>query len=351
MFEFDLQRFDEESSEQPESTQSESLSEEQEPIPEELSGLPEDIARETMTEWKQSQTAVEPQPEEPQVEETPTEEPQESKPQTQESVPYARFKEKVDEVNQLKAKLAEYQRRLQEQQQQPQTQQKQPSQQSQSPQFKITPEISAKINEAIKAEAMTLTGMNEDDVASLQYADDDDPRIAQWQQAKSIAQNRVYNAIQQEQAERLRQAQQSYNEHRAAIDIYNQFAQKEMAEPDFGAIQNFATTEFFEQLSPNEKQIVANSYLHIERQIASPAEMLVVKNYYERAKAAYRTRGAKNPTPKPVQPTPRLPRTDQLKGSSGASDRQLSTHEIEKILEGDFTELDPKMQKMLLGLS
>lgn len=346
MVEFDLQRFDEESTEQSADAQPESSSEEQEPIPEELSGLPEDIARETMAQWEKSQPTPE---EEPQKE---NEQPSEEKPKTEESIPYARFKEKVDEANQLKAQLAEYQRRLQEQQQpQQQTKPKQPSQQPQSPQFKITPEISAKINEAIKAEAMTLTGMSEDDVASLQYADDDDPRITQWQQARSIAQNRVYNAIQQEQADRQRQAQQSYNEHRAAIDIYNQFAQKEMAEPDFNAIQKFATTEFFEQLSPNEKQIVANSYLHIERQTASPAEMLVVKNYYERAKLAYRTRGAKTLTPKPAQPTPRLPRSDNLKGSSGASDGQLSTHEIEKMLKGDFTKLDPKMQKMLLGLS
>lgn len=77
------------------------------PIPEELNSLPEDIARETLAEWEQSQQAEPP------------------KPQTEETVPYARFKEKVDAANQLKAQLAEYQRQAQQPQSQGQTQQQQ----------------------------------------------------------------------------------------------------------------------------------------------------------------------------------------------------------------------------------
>ena len=337
MFEFDLQRFDEENTEQ--SVQSETSTEEEKPIPEELGGLPEDIARETMAEWEKLQ----PKPEEPQPETPP-----EPKPPTEESVPYARFKEKVDEANQLKAQLAEYQRRLQ-QQQPPQTQAQQP--QFQPPQIKITPEISAKINAAIKAEALALSGMSDDDVASLEFADADDPRIAQWKQASSIAQNSVYNAIYQAQINQQQQARQFYDSHVAAVETYNQFVEKEFAEPDFKEIQNFARSEFFEQLSPNEKKIIANSYLNVERQTASPAEMLNVKQYYERAKLAYRTRGAKKSAPKQAQPAPKLPRADQLKGSSGKSDGQLSAHDIEKLLEGDFTKLDEKTRKILLGFS
>ena len=150
MFEFDLQRFDEESTEQPTQSQPESSTEEEKPIPEELSGLPEDIARETLAEWEKSQ----PKPEEPQPQEEPP------KPPTEESVPYARFKEKVDEANQLKAQIAEYQRQAQQQQQQPQQPQQppQPQPQFQLPQFQITPEDAVKINEAITAEAMQLSG-------------------------------------------------------------------------------------------------------------------------------------------------------------------------------------------------
>ena len=342
MFDFDLQRFaDEETT----NTEPETSTQEQQPIPEELNGLPEEIARETMAEWEKSQPKVE----EPQEESPPPEE----KPQTQESVPYARFKEKVDEANQLKAQLAEYQRKAQQQQQSQQQQPPQQQKQFQPPQFRITPEISDKINMAITAEAMALSGMSKDDVASLEYADEGDPRIAQWNQARSIAQNRVYNTIQQVQIQQQQQARQFYNTHVAATQTYNEFVQKEFAEPDFKEIQHFATNEFFEQLAPNEQQIIANSYMRVERQTASPAEMLVVKNYYERAKGAYRTRGAKktsaNAADRKVQPT--LPRSDQLRGTSSASDGQLSAKDIEKLLEGDFTKLDPKTQQMLWGMT
>lgn len=335
MFEFDLQRFNEESTEQPTQSQPESSTEEEKPIPEELSGLPEDIARETLAEWEKSQ----PKPEEPKPQEEPP------KPQNEESVPYARFKEKVDEANQLKAQLAEYQRQAQQQQQPQQP----PQPQFRPPQFQITPEISAKINEAIQAEAMQLSGMSQDDVASLEYADEDDPRIAQWRQAKSIAQNNVYSAIRQEQVNRQQQARQFYDSHIAATQTYNEFVQKEFAEPDFKEIQNFAKNEFFEQLSPNEKQIVAGSYLSVERQTASPAEMLNVVMFYKMAKAAYRTRDAKKAAPSQPKPQPQLPRADQLKGSSGTNDGQLSLHDIEKLLEGDFTKLDEKQRRFLLG--
>lgn len=339
MFEFDLQRFDEETAEQPTQSQPEPSTEEEKPIPEELSGLPEEIARETLAEWEKSQ----PKPEEESQEETPPE----PKPPTEESVPYARFKEKVDEANQLKAQLAEYQRQAQ-QQQQPQ-QPPQPKPQFRPPQFQITPEDAVKINEAITAEAMLLSGMSQDDVASLEYADADDPRLAQWSQAKSIAQNNVYSAIRQERINRQQQARQFYDSHIAATQTYNEFVQKEFAEPDFKEIQNFAKNEFFEQLSPNEKQIVAGSYLRVEQQTASPAEMLNVVLFYKMAKAAYRTRDAKKAAPSQPKPQPQLPRADQLKGSSGTNDGRLSPHDIEKLLEGDFTKLDEKQRRFLLG--
>ena len=274
MFEFDLQRFTDDAEQSTsEEVSQDPQSDEQSTIPEELNGLPEEYAREVLAEYEQSQPQ-EPPAEEPQLE--PSEEP---KPQTPSNILYARFKEKVDEVNQLKTQLAGYQRRQQAPAQQP----------IQQPQFQITPEISKRINEAIDAEAMALTGMSKDDVASLEYADDDDPRIAQWNQGKSIAQNRVYNAIQQAQVNQQRQAQQFYANHTAAINTYNEFASKAFAEPDFQNIQRFATNEFFEQLTPFEKQTIAQSYLNVERQVASPAEIMNVMRFFESAKAAYRT--------------------------------------------------------------
>lgn len=321
--EFDLQRFDD----APEpSTEPQPSTEAQEPpIPEELDGIPEDIARETMSEWQESQ------PEESKAEETPSEPTPTPTPQA-----YSRedYQAKVNEVEQLKARLADYQRQAQ-----------QPQPQFQLPQMKITPEISAKITQAINAEAMNMAGFTPDDVASLQYADDDDPRIAQWNQAKSIAQNNVLGAIRQAQINQQYQAAQFMANQQAAINTYNELVQREMKEPDFQAIQHFATNDFFTQLTPAEQRIIANSYLRVERQIASPAEMLVVKKYYEQAKTAYR---GKTKTRKAPQSPPQLPRSDQLNGSAGKG--EMTTAELERMLETtDFDKIPETYQKKLLG--
>ena len=124
----------------------------EEPIPEELGGLDEDIAREEMVEWKESgQESAET--------ETPTE---------NETVSRSEYQVKVDEAEKFKAQLAAYQ---QKQQISPQ--------QIQPPPIKLTPEIAAKINQAITAEAMNMVGFSADDVASLEYADNDAPRLSQ----------------------------------------------------------------------------------------------------------------------------------------------------------------------------
>lgn len=320
--EFDLQRFD---GEQDVSAEQQTVAEEQAPIPEELSGIPEDIARETMAEWGETQTTTENEQPAP--------------------ITYSQadYQAKADEVEQLKAKLAQYQ------------QKQQPTQQSnnvrqpptfQPPELKITPEISAKINEAITAEAKAMTNFTDDDIESLVYADDDDPRVSQWSQAKSLAQANVIKAINDARAWQQQRAQQFYNEHTAAVNTYNEFAQKEFQEPDFQAIQHYATNEFFNSLSPSEQKILANSYLRVERQTASPAEMLVVKNYYERAKASFRGRNANKKQPSTQKVA--MPRVDQVGGTAGTG--EMTVRELETMLETtDFDKIPEPYQMRLLG--
>jgi len=319
--EFDLQRFDE-GAEQAQPSEPQTSTESQEPIPAELDGIPEDIARETMSEWQESQAE---QPEEK------TSEPTVQTPET-----YSRedYQAKVKEAEQLKAQLANYQRQAQ-----------QPQPQFTPPPMKITPEISAKITQAINAEAMNMSGFTPDDVASLEYADNDDPRIAQWNQAKSIAQNNVLGAIRQAQINQQYQAAQFMANQQAAVNTYNELVQREMKEPDFQAIQHFATNEFFERLNPTEQKIIANSYLRVERQIASPAEMLVVKKYYEQAKAAFRGNPKNKKAP---QAPPQLPRSDQLNGAAGKA--EITAAELERMLDTtDFDKIPEEYQRKLLG--
>lgn len=148
-FVFDLQRFDDgDLGAEPSTSEAQPSTDEAQDIPEELGGLPEDIARETMEEWVDTQSAEAQSTTEP-----------DAKPG---AVPYDRFKEKVDEANRLKAQLEDYQRRFQAQQQQaPQGQQPPPQPQPpRQPPLKITLEISKQINKAIEEEALSMTSKN-----------------------------------------------------------------------------------------------------------------------------------------------------------------------------------------------
>ena len=118
------------------------------------------MAREAMAEWKElSQESAETE-----TPETPPE---------SDTVSRSDYQAKVDEAESLKAQLAAYQ---QKQQVSPQ--------QIQPPPIGLTPEISAKINQAITAEAMNMVGFSADDVASLEYADNDDPRLISGRKPK-----------------------------------------------------------------------------------------------------------------------------------------------------------------------
>ncbi|MBR4383886.1 MAG: hypothetical protein IKP64_10055, partial [Selenomonadaceae bacterium] len=256
MLEFDLQRFDDENeAASAEPSSAEQSGEESKALPEELNGLPEDIARETLAEWEASQVDEQP--------ETGTD----SKPG---AVPYDRFKEKVDEANKLKAQLEEYRQLLIQRQQQPQPQPR--PQPPRPPQPAITPEFSKQVNKAIEEEALALTGFSKDAVKDIEYATADDPRVAQWEQAKAFATYNVINALKQRQAAQQQQQRQFLSEHAQAAQAYNAYAAQTIAEPDFSEVQNFAVNDFFSQLPPTAKQTVAMSYLRVARNVASPAE-------------------------------------------------------------------------------
>lgn len=334
---FDLQRFDDVDTStdvpQTDNNTPEITGEELQPIPEELDGIPEDIARDAIAEWAQTQATQESTPEE--------------QPISRED-----YQAKLAEIEQLKAQIAQAQSQPQQAPaQQPVQQQPHIRQPYQLPPIQVTPEFAAKMNEAIKEEAMKLSGMSADEVDSLQFADTDDPRLDQWNQATSLAKMNVLGQLQQARVFHQQQVNQFLRDHDESIQVYNDFTRKEFADPDYKNTKNFAVNEFFNQRAPKEQEIIAKSYARIEKQTASPAEMLAVKLYYELAKTAYHARGAKATAPKTAKPAPKsagLPRIDQLNGTSGKG--EVTVAELEHMLEtNEFDNIPKQYQSRLLG--
>jgi hypothetical protein len=363
-FDFDLQMFAEEAEQTIDNTEvaTETVEgeqeEEKEPIPEELGGLPEDAAREVMAEAEKLQQAEE-EPKEDTGEVSKAEEESIVK---KEAIPYARFKQKVDESNALKAELESYKAKygdlnaqpaLQPQQSQPA--QMKPVQYQQAPQemppLNLTPDVVKQIDELKKQEALRMTGLSQEDLDGMEYMEETDPRKQQYQFALKMAENNIVSRIQQARVEQARQAEAFMQAHNASVADYNAFAQKEMAAPDFQQVMKFATEDYFTQKSPAEQQTIANAYVRVERNTASPAEVMLVKNYFTEAKNAFHGQKGKpkaNPMAK-AQQAASFPRSQQVEGTSD-NDTGVSVATLEKLLaEKPWDEIPEKYQKMLMG--
>ena len=159
------------------------------PIPKELDGLPEDIARDIMSraETKSAESAENVPPAPPETPKT------EDSGET--SVSYKRFKETLDQKNELAQQLAAYREKYGDMSAQPQTPQQNFPQQTQqaTPQQPRQPQLNAEtmkqIDDVITQFAMEISGLSKEDVAGIDYLDDDDPRN------EKTARRRIYISV------------------------------------------------------------------------------------------------------------------------------------------------------------
>ena len=370
---FDLQLFAEETegtetTQQPEETTqpTETQPEEQRPeeIPQELEGLPEEAAREAMEEARQEQ------PPEP-AETDSDNKPNEGSPAK--DIPYPRFKEVIDQKNAMAAELEAYRAKYgnidnnagaqppqattppQGAGQHPKAAEQPAPQVGGLPTMQFTPEISAKIEEAVTQQALQMTGMTAEDFASLEeYGDDDDPKFKMITNAKAMARNyimgEITEAVRQQQAQRTAYIRQ----HQNMVDDYNAFVQRESAEPDFKEVQQFAVGAFFEQLPAVDQAALRDAYARTETQNATPQDIMLVKRYFADAKAAFHKGKTQAPaqqrkgTQKPAKPS--LPRAAEVDGSASVPSQGITNESIAKMLDTmDVDQLPENVKKLLEG--
>ena len=249
-----------EEQEQPSTTESEDLP----PIPEELSDLGEEYARGAMKEWQEQQQQAQEEQEQP-LPPPPVQQPQ--PPQ-------------VDEVTQLRGTVQQLQAQLAQiqqaaamaMQQQQQRQQPQPPPPPRQPQ--LTQENIKLLEQAIDIKAMELTGLTKDDVASFEFADDGDEKLIRWKYGKEAARVDILNQLHQVQLQKQAERQELFKRQQENIANFNTFVKTEMQEPDHQQIANYAMTDYFATLSPQNRIIVRSAYDRIEKNIAEPADIL-----------------------------------------------------------------------------
>lgn len=355
-FEFDLQLFADDVTEDTDSTEAiETEAPATGDIPEELEGIPEDIAKNVMAEAGIT-ADHDADDEDNTADGTSDNKEAASEPvldQPKQKVPYDRFKQQVDKVHSLEEQLAE----LKQQQAQAEAMRLQannagtdnqnkltvtkPNNQ-QNNGLKLTDEAVSQIEAMAQQKAMEMTGLSQDDVDALEYTDEDDKDNIRFKTAKEIAKANLYDALRTEVARREQEAAAFMERHNAIVNDYVDFSTQEGNEPDFAKIQQYATGDFFNSKADTEKAVIMDAYDRVLKNIGSPQDYFVVKNYYIEAKTAYRAKSKKNGarTVDKVSQANKLPRSEQVTGtatsvSEGVSadllQRELSTMKWEDI--------------------
>lgn len=360
---FDLQMFAEEATEETTEVMADTPTEDapEEPaeeIPEELDGVSEDVAREVMQQAEETD-----KPEEMSADQDSDNKPVDVKTG---KVPYQRFKQQIDKVNDLESQLAAYRQKFgdinsnpqQTQPTPPPAPQPQPVQQPQQvphPQIQFSPEISKQIQSAITQRAMQLTNMTQGDVDSLEYAEDDDQRLAAWKSALKFAESDVYAGIRQAQAQRAQAVQKMLQEHEAVVKTFNDYTAQQQAQPDFEKIQNYAIdTEngFAAKLTEIERNVIDSAYQRVLRNTASAQDVYTIRNYFEQAKADYyNNKGGKPAKATTFQTTQRAhPRSEQIRGAA-SPDGSVSVEQLKDMLvTKDWKDIPEKYRNIMKGL-
>ena len=335
---FDLQKFADEEKEYGDVLDgAEESTDENSEIPADLEGIPENIAREILN--KSTETEFEKPAENPATDNV--------------TIPYSRFKEVTDKKNESERLLAAYRERYGDLNTPPQTQ----NQQS-APQFQpnsIDENFTKQVDDAITQTAMQISGLSKEDVDALDYLDDDDPKISRWNHAKKISEAAVYNEIINRQMLQQQALQQQAMLRDQTINSYNNYVAQQQAADNFLAVQKFAETEFFNAQPDIDKQVITESYARITNNTASPADVMVIRDFFSRAKYAYENGQApqfQQPQPKPkTKPAPNnFPRTNQVSGSTGSGGGISQAALADMLRNKSWNKIPPNYQKILLGL-
>lgn len=357
-------------------------------IPEELAGVSPDIAREIMKEAEsqakdETPAAEENQPPKNELEttgddtEVDADADSDNKPvednvleTPKQPIPYARFKQVNDKLKAAEKQLKEMQEQREKAKATPAQRPAQPMQpvvpapNSPVQSFTLTPEMARQIDAAAKVEALKMTGMTQEDVDNLKYADDDDTKQQTWNTAVAMSRNMILGQIQQE-AQRQQQRQATFmQQHQQLMQQYQDFANKEMQADDFAAVQQFAVNDFFQTKSPTEQQIIGNAYARIERNVASPAEVYSVVNYFKEAKEAYQKAQEQVKAQEQLKATPakpditktkqkiaeanKQPRSQQIEGAASTDGKTLTVASLQHLLDTTPWEKIPDEYKQIL---
>lgn len=229
--------------------------------------------------------------------------------------------------------------------------------------IKITPELSKAIEDMAFNRAVQMTGMTQDALDALEYAEDDDANKKQFETAKAIAKSAVMNDLNNRFMQMQQQAQAQAQQQQENIKDMQAFSQEIMQVDNYQDICNYATGEFIKTLPPAHQQAIRDAYIRADRGTNSVQDNMILRSFWKAGLNAYNNAHAMQTQPKQNQAAAtntekinnkmtqrnKMPRVAQLNSSGDANKNLWTLDKINSMIDkGQFDEIPREIVEQVM---
>lgn len=229
--------------------------------------------------------------------------------------------------------------------------------------IKITPELSKAIEDMAFNRAVQMTGMTQDALDALEYAEDNDANKKQFETAKAIAKSAVMNDLNNRFMQMQQQAQAQAQQQQENIKDMQAFSQEIMQVDNYQDICNYATGEFIKTLPPAHQQAIRDAYIRADRGTNSVQDNMILRSFWKAGLNAYNNAHAMQTQPKQNQAAAtntekinnkmtqrnKMPRVAQLNSSGDANKNLWTLDKINTMIDkGQFNEIPREIVKQVM---
>ena len=216
--------------------------------------------------------------------------------------------------------------------------------------FKITPELAQTINNLIQERAVKISGLNQDEIDALEYADDNDTNKMRYEQAKSMARNMVMQDVNNKYIELQNRMQYQQNMARTIADETQKFVNEIKETENYQNIMNYATGEGLNKYySPYEQVAIREAYAKVNAGVGNVSDIMILRSFWNKSVIDFNNNN--NVTTKikeQINKKNKMPRVSQIQGSGSNKGNMWTIDKIKDALNrGAINEIPPNIQQQI----
>lgn len=216
--------------------------------------------------------------------------------------------------------------------------------------FKITPELAQTINNLIQERAVKISGLNQDEIDALEYADDNDTNKMRYEQAKSMARNMVMQDVNNKYIELQNRMQYQQNMARTIADETQKFVNEMKETENYQNIMNYATGEGLNKYySPYEQVAIREAYAKVNAGVGNVSDIMILRSFWNKSVIDFNNNN--NVTTKikeQINKKNKMPRVSQIQGSGSNKGNIWTIDKIKDALNrGAINEIPPNIQQQI----